>query len=196
MRKYSVEYDYRRFEYYSDDMKRNVIYYSYVDDSSEVAYESCFITPVINELTLYLKWFRKNRFHPHKTYKSLEVLFNVLEEFSLLIAVKDSELVPWERDTDTKGKDSLINWHPNVIHPYMNKMFEFLGNSFVEIIKFCYSSDFRENQSYLDQFLEFQHELSEAKPKKFSGALLSRTRKNKLQTLQNYTSPLGSSRAQ
>jgi hypothetical protein len=174
--------DYRRFEYYADDMKRDVFYESCVDGFGKVAKNSCFIMPILDELTLYLQWFRKNRYHPHDTYKSLEVMFQELNEFGLLIGIKKSELVPWERDTETKGKDSLIDWHPNVIHPYMNQMFEFLGNSLVEIIKFSYSSEFREDQSYLDQFLEFQHELSEAQ-EVLRGIVEQYHRKNKPTTL-------------
>ncbi|MCO4786394.1 MAG: hypothetical protein KC467_10775 [Marinomonas atlantica] len=152
--------DYRRFEYYADDMKRDVFYKSCMDEFDKVAKNSCFIMPILDELTLYLQWFRKNRYHPHKTYKSLEVMFQELKEFGLLVGVKNSDLIPWESEDEENR--SLKDCHPRMIHPYMNKMFEFLGNSFVEIIKFSYSSEFREDQQYLDQFLEFQHELSEA----------------------------------
>jgi hypothetical protein len=153
--------DYRRFEYYADNMKRDVFYESCVDGFDKVAKNSCFVMPLIGELTFYLQWFRNNRDLPVESYKSLVLLLEVLDEFDLLFSVSNSKIL--SEKIKNEGAEAFENYHPEMVYPYIKKVFEFLGNSFVELIRLSYSADFREDDEFTNHFLAFQHELTEAR---------------------------------
>ncbi|WP_111638280.1 hypothetical protein [Marinomonas shanghaiensis] len=158
--------DFRYFGFYADDMKRDVFYTSCTDEEEKVARNTCFVTPVLNELTLCLRLFRESSWQPYeenellKVNELLKLIFNTLHEFDILVGSSDSRILEYAAEEDN---EDLVVWHPTRIHPYMNQMFDFLGNSFVEIIHFSYSPEFRDNEQYKEMFCKFNYELSETR---------------------------------